>query len=332
MTRVLMCVGRDVDMFLTPETVAQLGREVKLTVRNGLENDEDAYALAIQQDQAEVVITGWHSPLLTVGVMDENPQLKYMCHLTGGVRTNVQREAIERGLMVTNWGTQIGQTVAEAALMGILNCLRRTTAFTFMMHQDKGWRGKEKAVRSLFERRVGLHGFGNVARTLVELLRPFGCKVSAYDPYVKDEVFAKHGVRRVATLKTLYAENDVVSIHAPKIPETERSVNAEILAAMPDGAVLVNTARGAIIDTAALEQELKTGRISASLDVYEPEPLPADSPMRGLPNCHLTCHTAGPTPDRMFAMGEEAMENIRRFMRGEPLQHVVTVEQYDLMT
>ena len=332
MTKALMSVGRDVDRFFQPGKIEELESLVDLTVRNGLPNEEAAYSAAIGEAEAEIVVTGWGTPQLTVRIMEENPQLKYMCHLTGGVRGNVSREAIQKGLVVTNWGTLIGPTVAEAALLGMLCCLRRTTQVTFDMHRDGKWKGPETWVGSLFYQRVGLHGFGQVARSLVELLQPFKCEISAYDPYLPDEVFESHGVKRVADLKTLYAENTVISIHAPKVDETYHNVNAEVLAAMQDGAVLVNTARGAVIDTEALIAELKTGRIYASLDVYEQEPLPADSPLRGLMNCHLTYHTAGPTQDRIVDMGDLAVENVRRFINGEPVEHVVTVEQYDLMT
>ncbi|MDP6779668.1 MAG: hydroxyacid dehydrogenase [Candidatus Latescibacteria bacterium] len=332
MTKVLMSVGRDVHRFFRPGKIDELKSLVDLTIRNGLANEEAVYSAAISDTQAEIVVTGWGSPLLTVKVMEENPQLKYMCHLTGGVRSNVSREVIENGLIVTNWGTLIGPTVAEAALLGMLSSLRRTTQVTFDMHRDGGWKDAETRVESLLYQRVGLHGFGQVARSLVEMLRPFQCEISAYDPYLPDEVFEAHGVKRVGDLKTLYAENYVISIHAPKVDETYHNVNAEVLSGMQDGAVLVNTARGAVIDTEALIAELKTGRIYASLDVYEQEPLAKDSPLRGMMNCHLTYHTAGPTQDRIVDMGDLAVENVRRFINGEAVEHVVTVDQYDRMT
>ncbi len=332
MVPVLMCVGGNVERFITPEKMEALKAMVALTVRNGLDRDEETYSKAIRDARAEIVITGWGSPLLTVRIMEENPQLKYMCHLTGGVRSYVTRGAIEKGLLVTNWGTLIGPTVAEAALVGMLSCLRRTTQVAFVMHRDGGWRGGEKDVESLYYQKVGLQGFGHVARSLVKLLRPFECEISAYDPYVPSEVFEAHKVKRVSDLKTLYASSKIISIHAPKVPETYHTVNTETLSAMQDGAVLVNTARGAIIDTDALVTELNAGRIYASLDVYEEEPLPPDSPLRGLLNCQLTYHTAGPTPDRIVDMGDAAIENIGRYTRGESVDHVVDVEQYDRMT
>lgn len=327
---VLMAVGSQVGKFVRQEKMAELATLVNLTVHNGMARDETSYSQALQETQAEIVITGWGSPILTAKVLRENPQLKYLCQLTGGLRGVIDREAMATGLLVTNWGDLIGPTVAEGALLGILACLRKTTEVDFLMHQEKGWRGRNE--QSLFKQTVGLHGFGIIAQNLAKLLVPFHCEISTYSPHAPDTVLQEHGVKRITDLKTLYAKNRVISVHASKTPENHHIVNAEILAAMQDGAVLVNTARGAVIDTEALVAELQTGRIYASLDVYEKEPLPADSPLRGLLNCHLTCHTAGPTEDRMVDIGDGAVENIRCYIQGEPVQRVVDLGKYDLMT
>jgi len=328
----LLAVGRSLELFITPQKMEELRGLVNLTERVGISRDEAEYIRALQDSQAEIVITGWGSPVLTAKALAENPQLKYLCNLTGSVRPMLDREAMATGILVTNWGTLIGKTVAEASLMGILSCLRRTTQVAFLMHQEKGWRGGQKDVESLYYQKVGLHGFGVIAQDLVRLLEPFNCDISTYSPHAPDEVLAEFGVKRMTDLKALYSENRVISIHASKTPENFHLVNAEILGAMQDGGVLVNTARGAIIDTDALVAELKTGRIYASLDVYDPEPPPPESELRGLLNCQLTCHTAGPTPDRMVDMGEESIENIRRYMAGEPLTNTVSLEKYDLIT
>jgi phosphoglycerate dehydrogenase-like enzyme len=332
MTNVLMCVGRSVELLMRPEKVEELGTMVNLTVRNGMDRDEDLYSRTLQETQAEIVITGWASPLLTEKVSSENPQLKYLSQLTGSVRPALDRAVIEKGVIVTNWGRLIGPTVAEASLLGILSCLRRTTMVTLQMHTEGWWRDGRKSVESLFYQKVGLHGFGIIAQELVKLLAPFRCEISTYSPHAPDNVLEEYGVRRETDLAKLYSENRVISVHASKTDENFHIVNADILAGMQDGGVLVNTARGAVIDTEALTEELKKERIYASLDVYEEEPLPKDSPLRGLKNCQLTCHTAGPTPDRMVDMGDEAVENIRRYMNGEPLTNIVTPEKYDLIT
>lgn len=333
MKKALMVVGRGVEQFLTDEMMDELRQGLDLTICNGERLDEAAYLKLLKETQAEIVITGWNSPLLTEHIVDQNPQLKYMCNLTGSVRSMVARKVVENGLLVSNWGNLIGPTVAEAALLAMLSCLRRSVRVAFLMHHEKGWRGSgPKDVESLFFQKVGLHGFGNIAQILVKLLKPFECDISAYDPYAKDETFEALGVKRVSDLETLYAHNKIVSVHAPKTDETYHIVNSEILAKMADGAILVNTARGALIDTDALVAELQTGRLMASLDVYEQEPLPEDSPLRGLLNCQLTPHTGGPTPDRMVDFGRAAMQNIVRYTNGEAVLHRVNLQTYDLIT
>ena len=333
MTNTLVAVGRAWDQFMTSEMVDELGEIVGLTMHNGERLDEEAYAKALSETQAEIVMTGWSSPLLTVEVMKVNPQLKYLCNLTGAVRRMVTKEAIEAGLLVSNWGNLIGPTVAEAALLAMLSCLRRSVEVAFLMHQEKGWRsGNDQRVESLFYQTVGLHGFGNVAQHLVKMLAPFKCEISAYDPYLSDDVFENAGVRRILDLNALYSENRIISLHGPKTDETYHVVNAKLLQFMQDGAILVNTSRGALIDIDALISELKTGRISASLDVYEEEPLPSHSELRGLLNCQLTPHTGGPTTDRYVDFGRAAIENIRKYVNGEAVDHVVDVQTYGRIT
>ena len=286
----------------------------------------------LKELQPEILVSFWNTPTVLAAAADDVPSLKYVCHLAGTVRGLVAREIIEAGVLVSNWGTVISRTIAEASLMQILNCLRLTTSVTLEMHVRKGWKIGGREQRSLFGRTVGLHGLGPIAQDLIPLLRPFGCQISAYSPHCPDEIFEKFGVTKVDDLRTLYASNDIISIHTGNTPENFHIVNADLLAAMADGAALVNTARGEIIDTDALVAELKTGRILASLDVYEEEPLAADSPLRGLENCQLLPHTAGPTLDRRVDCGTLAVDNIERYLRGEEVLFPVSLRKYDTAT
>jgi phosphoglycerate dehydrogenase-like enzyme len=317
-----LTMARAVDQFITPEQMARLKSLVNLTIPEKIDRSEEAYSALLQELGAEIVVTGWGSPLLTEGVFAANPQLKYMAHLTGTVREMVEKGCIEQGLLVTNWGNLIGKTVAEGALMAILSCLRRTTYVTFLMHQEKGWQARDE--EPLFKKTIGLHGFGNIAQHLIPLLAPFDCDIETYSPYTDDSILEEYGVRRQTDLKALYTNNHIVSIHAARTPETFHIVDAK----MHDGAVLVNSSRGALVDTEALIAELKTGRIYASLDVYEKEPLPATSELRGLLNCQLACHSAGPTPDSMVDFGEAAIDNIERYVKAEDVERIVDAELY----
>jgi len=217
--------------------------------------------------------------------------------------------------------------------MMIQMSLRRAGDWNTRMHRDGYWiNGSIARTSSLFGRRVGVHGFGNVARELVRLLQPFGVLVSAYDPYVSPELFASQDVKRLASLEALFNGNDVIVELAALSPETQGSVRSEHFSALPDGAVFVNVGRGAVVEEKALLEEAKRGRLFIGLDVFHEEPLPADYPLRGLPNVILLPHVAGPTPDRRVDAGAFGLANLRRFIKGLPLEGVVTRESYERST
>jgi len=295
------------------------------------ETTEDEYNAAIKQSRAEIVVTGWHGPRLTLKIYEDNPRLKYMCHVCGAVRKFVELEAIEAGLIVSNWGSVIAKSVAEGALMMILAGLRRVTYFQMEMHVRKGWLGHRQNI-GLLRQKVGLFGLGAVARELVKLLILFDCEISAYDPFFPGSLFEEMGVMRVSSLEELFVSNPIISVHAANTPENYHIIDAELLAKIPDGGLLVNTARGAIIDENALIAELKSGRIDAALDVFEVEPLDHDSEFRGLENCLLIPHMAGPSFDRRVDIGYVAIENIENYINGREIKNVITPEKYVMIT
>lgn len=334
--RILFCIpGNFVESFFNEEDLARLSALADVVIRNDLKlnRDEDEYDRLIRELKPRVVVTGWGSPVLRAETFRAVDELEYMCHATGSIRANVEKEAMEDGLLVTNWARMGAKPVSEGALMMILAGLRRAYQHQKAMHQDKVW-DRSIGGRSLFGQRVGLHGLGYIAQELIELLKPFNCKLSGYSPHCPDEVFDKFGVKRVDNLKELYAENEIISVHASKTAANHHIVNDEILAAIPDGALLVNTARGAVIDEEALIAELKTGRIYAALDVFEKEPLPEDSPLRGIDNCLLFPHMAGVGQQMGSGIGTYAVDNIEKFLTGREVdpEAVVPASKYDLMT
>jgi len=338
--RILVCIpGSFLDDFFSPAARSELLSLGDVMVRTDLRapHDNEAYNALIREFRPEILVTGWGTPRLKAETVLEVPELKYMCHVTGSIRANIEKAAmaVQRSdrpaLLVSNWGPAGARPVAEGAMMMLLAGLRNAWPIQKAMHQEKGW-PRHLAGKSLFGLKVGMHGLGIIAQEQVKLMQPWQPKISAYSPHVPDEVFTQLGVRRVTSLKALYAENEAVCIHASKTPENFHIVNAEILRAMPDGALLVNTARGAIIDEDALIAELKTGRISAALDVFEKEPLPPDSPLRGLDNCLLFPHVAGTTPSHSGGIADYALANLKRYLSGEPVKSVIPPERYDLMT
>jgi phosphoglycerate dehydrogenase-like enzyme len=279
---------------------------------------------------ADILISAWQTPSLnsTLQPADLKP-LQYVCHLAGTIRKLIPRELIEQGLVVTNWGGSISATVAECTLMLILMALRRASYWAVAMHRDGAWKDANTYTQSLLGRRIGIHGFGSISQCLVPMLRPFTSQIQAFSPSMPEEILSSHGVKRLASLEELFAESDVVVELAAATPENYHIVTESHLRMIPEGGVFVNVARGCVVDGDGLLRVAREGRLQIALDVFEQEPLPVDSPLRGLPNVTLLPHLGGPTRDRRRDAGAFALKNLRAFLRGEPLDAVVTLEVYD---
>jgi phosphoglycerate dehydrogenase-like enzyme len=179
-----------------------------------------------------------------------------------------------------------------------------------------------------FGKTVGIVGASRIGRRVIELLRPFQLDVLVSDPYLDADAARRLGVDR-RELDELLAASDVVSLHAPALPSTRHMIDARRLALLRDGATLINTARGSLVDQDALVAELASGRIDAVLDVTEPEVLPPDSPLYELPNVVLTPHIAGALGVELRRLGDAAIDEIERYAAGEPFAHQVTAGDLD---
>ena len=170
-------------------------------------------------------------------------------------------------------------------------------------------------------------GTGRVGRAVIHLLKAFGCRILAYDPYLTAEQAAELGVEAVG-LEVLLTQSEVVTLHAPVLPETIGMVGAQQLALLRDHTVFINAARSVLVDEDALFQELKSGRLTAALDVFQEEPLPADNRFRALPNVVLSPHTAGHTIDAHLKQGQAMVDEIGRLLRHELLRYEITASVY----
>jgi len=279
---------------------------------------------------ANILVSAWQTPSLNSTLKPADlEQLRYVCYLAGSVRKVVPRELIKRGLIVTNWGGSISGTVAECTLMLMIMALRRASYWAVAMHRDGGWKNGSTFTQSLLNKRVGIHGLGSIGQCLIPMLRPFTSHIQAYSPSIPKAVFAKLNVKHLQSLDQLFAESDVVVELAAATPENLHMVTEKHLRLIPDGGVFVNVGRGCVVDPEALLRVAREGRLQIALDVYEQEPLPADSPLRGLPNVTLLPHLGGPTRDRRRDAGALALKNLRAFLRGESLDAVVSLEVYD---
>jgi len=284
---------------------------------------EVAAALA----EAEVLLTCWGAPPLTGRVLDAAPRLRAVVHAAGSVKHHLTDACWERGLAVSSAAAVNALPVAEYTLAAILFANKRVL---HAAHRYRGLRAPHDWHRELgaagnYRRTVGVIGASRIGRRVIELLRPFDLRVLLHDPWVTDAEAARLGVRPVP-LDALCAGSDVVTVHAPELPATRHLLGARELALLPDGATLVNTARGSLVDTTALLPELVSGRLHAVLDVTEPELPPAGSPLYELPNVLLTPHVAGSLGTELHRLADHALDELERYAGGRPFTGAVRPE------
>jgi len=279
---------------------------------------------------ADACITSWDVATLDADVVAAAPKLKAMAHMGSSVKRFVSDTFWQRGIHLTSAGVALARNVAETTL-GLM-IVGQKRIWPLGQHvRAGGWRDSpdwEKWFsRELYRKNVGIVGASNVGRYVIELLKPFGANILLYDPFVSAEEAKALGATKVE-LDDLLANSEIVSLHAPANKHTHHILNAEGLAHMKDDALLINTGRGTLIDEEALVAELRKGRFFAFLDVTDPEPPAADSPLRSLDNVVVTPHIAG-CIENCNQMGELAVEELRRFFAGEPAVYQITPEMFE---
>jgi phosphoglycerate dehydrogenase-like enzyme len=280
-------------------------------------SEQDDARFAELLPDAEVI---WHvlRPL-TAADMDRAPKLKLIQKLGTGVNTIDLDAAAERGIAVANMPGRNAQAVAETSLLLMLSTLRRIVPFDARTRRGEGWPADRSLVGGeVAGRTIGLLGGGEIATLLRGMLEAIGATVL----YTSKR--ARPGDPAWRELDELLRVSDIVSVHIPLTDETHHLLDAERLALLPRGAVVVNTARGAVIDEPALVAALESGHLGgAGLDVFEKEPVGAGNPLLALDNVVVMPHVAwltGETWDRYFAV---AAENCRRLARGDDILHRV---------
>ncbi|KAF0095485.1 MAG: D-isomer specific 2-hydroxyacid dehydrogenase NAD binding domain protein [Puniceicoccaceae bacterium 5H] len=291
--------------------------------------DAETWEQQLSETKPDILVACWKTPALPENLQKlTDGKLQYVCYLSGSVRKLLTAEHIDDGLTVTNWGNSISRTVAECGLMLGIACMRRASYWTIGMHRANAWKTPETITGSLFERRIGLHGFGSISRELVKLLQPFDTQISTYSPRVPDALLEEFNVSRADTLESLFADNDIIFELAALTPENTGIVTEELLRSIPEGGAFINIGRGAVVDEEALARVAADGKIQVGLDVYGKEPLPKDSPFRQNDAVMTLPHLSGPTTDRRQDCGRLAIQNIKAYQNGGELESVVTVSVY----
>ena len=310
------------EMVFSAASVARLEALGKLVV---LDDPTDAGALMAGLPGSDVLITSWGATPLTAEVLDHADRLRLIAHSASSVKHFVTEEVFRRGLRITQAGQAMARPVAEVSLAFTLSMLHRIHRYDHALHRGAIWQDAvvAPAQHGIGGSRIGVVGASRTGVEYIAMLVALGADVVVHDPYLTDERAVELGVRRV-DLEDLLRTSRVVALHAPTLPETHEMIGARELALMADGSALVNTARSWLIDSDALLAELRTGRIDAALDVFDEEPLPTDSPLRGLPNVLLTPHRAAATVECYLEMGEIVAAEIERYVAGSALQYELT--------
>lgn len=280
---------------------------------------------------ADACLTSWDVAPLDADVLAAAPRLRAIAHMGGSVQRFVSEAVWRRGLHVTSAAPALARDVAETTVGLMLVGLKRVWPLAEFVRQG-GWRPPETAsslwpARELHRKQVGIIAASNVGRHVIELLKPFGPQILLYDPFLTPEQATALGAEKVE-LDELCRRADVVTLHAPAKAATRHLLDARRLALMKDDALLINTARGSLIDEAALIAELSRGRFFAFLDVTDPEPPAAGSPLRALPNVVVIPHIAGCIED-CTRLGELAVEELRRFFADEPAIYPIRPEMFE---
>ncbi|MGX2998721.1 hydroxyacid dehydrogenase [Streptomyces sp. JNUCC 64] len=308
---------------LEPEVLAALAAVCDLQALPVLDDFGTEHARAALAD-VELLVTGWGCPPLDGAALDAAPALRAVVHTAGSVRHHITEACWDRGIEVSSASVANALPVAEYTVAMILlsgkRVVERARAYRGLRARDEGY-GVSRTDGN-YRRSVGVLSASTIGRRVLELLGPYDLELLLYDPFVTDAEARALGARPVG-LAELFTASDVVSVHTPLLPETEGLVSRALLTSMRQDAVLVNTARGAVVDQSALTELLLTDRLRAVLDVTDPEVLPPDHPLWECDNVLITPHLAGSQGNEWRRLADLAVAEVGRWAAGDGFAHPV---------
>lgn len=285
---------------------------IEVAVRYELAQERDAGALARGLAGAWATVAG--SEPYTDAVLQATPTLKAILRWGTGSDAIDIAAATEAGVAVVTTPGVNAEAVADMALALMLACIRRLPALDEAV-RSASWH-RDGPTRDLAGATVGVVGLGAVGRAVTRRLRAFGCRVIALEPYPDEDFCAEHEVE-LRELEAMLPQVDVITLHAPATQSSRGLIGAAELRALPDHAVLINTARGELVDQAALVQALHDGQIAAAgLDVFEREPVPPEDPILGAPNTIFSGHLSSYTDLGLDRTKEALLDNLHEVLAG----------------
>lgn len=299
------------------EELNELG---EVTVHDRTEPDE----VIRRAEGAEVVLT--NKVVLDRSTIEHLPDLKYIGVLATGYNIIDLNAARERGIVVTNIPAYSTDSVVQMAFAHILNITLRVGHYAHEVHNgvwsaQSDFSYRDTPLIELKGKRIGLVGFGHIGQAMAKVALVFGMKVVVC-PHKMDTKLPKEYEK--AKLNDVFSTCDIVSLHCPLTPETKEMVNSFRLSLMKQGAILINTGRGGLIDEKALERALLSGKLlGAGLDVLSSEPPSPGNPLLKLKNCFITPHIAWATHEARERLMAQVVENLKAWMNGTPINNVL---------
>ena len=290
-----------------------------------------AWEIAEYAADADAIMIGWGHPMMTAKDL-ENTSIKLIIHTGSSIADYVTDDVFDLGIRVISANELFAESVAEGALAYMLAGLRRLPEY---MNEVKsgGWTlPGEDLSQGILDQTVGIIGMGVIAKSLIKMLKPFRVKLKLYSGYPIDEAYLKENNAVQASLEEIFSTCRVISLHSALNERTKGMLGKEHFELLQDGAIFVNTARGAIIREDEMAEVLKQKKVRAVLDVFCTEPLVQDSPLREMDNVYCMPHMGGPTADRCPNITLLLADDAERFARGEPLQYEITKAYAKRMT
>lgn len=282
----------------------------------------------------DALVTGWGVPALTDLVFERADRLRIIAHSAGSVKGFLSQQVVDKHLLprrivVFSANHAIAYNVAEYTVGMLITASRRIADQAEYIRGSGGWKHPEFSGNGQFLHgsTVGIVSASKVGREVIRMLKPFDVQILVYDPYLSDWDAGRMGVEKVE-LDDLFSRSDMVSLHAPNTAETQGMVGARQLKRLREGALFVNCSRGAVLNHDALFTEAAAGRIRVVLDVTTPEPLPADSPLRKLPNVTITPHVSGAGLYGYYRIGSSTLQALEEFFADLPVTDAVPFDRY----
>jgi phosphoglycerate dehydrogenase-like enzyme len=318
--------------FFTPKHQRRLARTFRLK-RNSARSLSPGFKRDLAA--ADALITTWDSPNFEDQLLQLAPNLRVIAHCGGEVKKRFGGSLLDR-LTVTTAPDPMGRATAELGAAFVLYCGRGVDRYrdelrkpTNPIYEQVHLHGTPE---SLISRELGMIGFGRIGRTIVDLLRGFDFRWRVYDPFASRDSSKTYPIQFVG-LQSVLSRSTLLVLTAALTDQTRGILDRRNLSRLPDGATVINVARGGLLDLAALTREVRSGRLRCAIDVTDPaEPLPPKHPLRRLPGAIVTPHVGGGSEKARHEMADDLIDDLERFFRGESVKHRVTTAMLSRMT